>query len=112
MAIRKGKQKAEKTKRNCISGYKILYSHIFRLVISLKSQKKSEYGSTSNVSLGLYSPHFEYANKFGTVPLGCNFKEFPLSLMSLFLRPSYKVIIEKSRGEVSLLEQDTIENVS
>jgi hypothetical protein len=26
--------------------------------------------------------------------------------------PVYKVIIDKSRGEVSILEQDTIENVS
>ena len=31
---------------------------------------------------------------------------------SLFASLSYKVIIEKSRGEVSLMEQDTIKNVS
>ena len=33
-----------------------------------------------------------------------------LDILSYFLIP--KVIIDKSRGEVSLLEQDTIENVS
>ena len=90
MAIRRGKQKKTES-----TAKKILYSHTFKFVISLKSQKKSEYGSTSNVSLELYSPHFEYANKFGTVPLGCNFKVFPLILMSLFLRPAYKVIDPK-----------------
>ena len=40
------------------------------------------------------------------------FKNLQLKQFEILLLAAYKVIIDKSRGEVSLLEQDTIENVS
>ena len=38
--------------------------------------------------------------------------EFILAILLLVVSVEIKVIIEKSRGDVSLMEQDTIENVS
>ena len=39
-------------------------------------------------------------------------KFYIMGMKPVCIKPGYKVIVGKSRGEVSLLEQDTIENVS